>query len=124
MSANQWSQKQLHFQLWLALPPSDREPATQQELAAVLRVHETTLVRWKKLDGFLDQVKKAASETLDWALIRAYTSLGKRLEQEARLDDLRFVHQLLGYQLGDKKEAASSTANPSVIVVQSRWPPQ
>jgi len=43
---------------WLALPTAHRLPKMQKELAALVGVSEETMSRYKKEDGFFDEVDK------------------------------------------------------------------
>lgn len=62
--ANQWHDKQRRFMEWLALSSFDRDPLTQQGLAELLRVNESTLCRWKLLPGFMDEVRRLITASL------------------------------------------------------------
>lgn len=59
VAVKQWTPKQRIFQTWLA-NPFDRDPATQRELAEILKVHELTLTAWKRKPGWDDAVSKIA----------------------------------------------------------------
>lgn len=61
---NKWTDKQRKFMAWLALPSYDRQPLAQYALAAELKVHETTLCAWRKLPGFMDEVKSLITASL------------------------------------------------------------
>ena len=67
--AKEWSAAQLQFQAWLALPPKERTPRTQQALARVLEVHETTLSDWKRLPGWGAAVYALAHAQLEHDLV-------------------------------------------------------
>ncbi len=56
ISATNWEPDHVRFQVWLALPSSERVPKTQKELAKVIGVDEATLWRWKQLPGWNDAV--------------------------------------------------------------------
>lgn len=43
---------------WIAQPATDRDPKTQKELAKKLEIDESTIIDWKKIDGFWEEVKK------------------------------------------------------------------
>ena len=43
---------------WLAQPTVDRNPKTQKELAEKLEVDESSIITWKKVEGFWEEVKK------------------------------------------------------------------
>jgi len=63
---------------WLATPRSDRNPATEEELAELLQVDPLTLRYWRKLPGFRDEIIR---------LVRSLT--GDRLPDAlARLEDM------------------------------------
>lgn len=55
-----WSTNQESFQAWLALPEQNREPVDQTALAAEMNVRPETLSRWKRLDGFMEEVTRKA----------------------------------------------------------------
>ncbi|MHA1225141.1 MAG: phBC6A51 family helix-turn-helix protein [Candidatus Hodarchaeales archaeon] len=50
------------FVRWMALPSPVREPQTQLELAKELGVDFTTLSRWKRVEGFWEEVGKIRKE--------------------------------------------------------------
>jgi len=58
--AKTWSANRRKFQAWLALPTDIRQPRTQGEFANAIGVHETTLSKWKKLEGWQQEVDKLA----------------------------------------------------------------
>lgn len=57
-----WTDAQLRFIQWLALPKAERKPKTQRLFATEVNVTETTLGRWKQLPGFRDTVARTAKE--------------------------------------------------------------
>lgn len=62
---------------WLAIPSKLREPATQGQFALKIGVHENTLARWKKLEGFNTAVGELAREQVDEHLPDIYGALVK-----------------------------------------------
>jgi Helix-turn-helix of insertion element transposase len=51
------------YAMWLAVPPSAREPRTQVELAEQLGVSQAALYRWREEPGF---VEKSWQYALEW----------------------------------------------------------
>ena len=85
-----WSTNQRRFQEWLALPASMREPRHQGELAQVLRVNDSTLSRWKRLEreledgrteNFQEAVNKIARRYLDSDLPEVFGALREKARE-------------------------------------------
>jgi len=107
----------LKFQAWLALPPSVREPRSQQALAAQLEVHEVTLVNWKKLPGWGDAVYALAFERLRGELVPV---LGAQIAQAKKgsLPHAQWLFQLAG--LWEPKAALTGgDGGPLRIVIET-----
>lgn len=64
-AAKDWSPEQVEFMLWLAMPKRARSLKTQQQFAKHVGVHETTLSDWKRIDGFMAEVKKISVSLID-----------------------------------------------------------
>lgn len=62
MESNNWTDIQLAYMTWLALPKAERRPKTQRAFAAQFDVAEETLSRWKRLPGFSDATIVLARE--------------------------------------------------------------
>jgi hypothetical protein len=60
-----WSPEQAEFMLWLAMPKRARSFKTQQRFAAHIGVHESTLSDWKRVDGFMAEVKAISVSLVD-----------------------------------------------------------
>lgn len=80
IDANRWHEKQRKFMEWLATSSFDREPITQQALAAELKVHEVTLCKWRKLPGFMDEVHRLITASLG----DAYHDVMHSFKEEAK----------------------------------------
>lgn len=52
-----WTAAQARYQQWLALPKKERKPKTIELLAQELGLDRVSMWRWRKLDGFMDEVK-------------------------------------------------------------------
>jgi len=61
----EWSPEQAEFMLWLAMPKRARSFKTQQQLAAHIGVHESTLSDWKRIEGFMAEVKAISVSLVD-----------------------------------------------------------
>ena len=67
--AKTWSPQQLQFQVWLASPPSERQPTTQHAFAREVGVHPVTLSEWKRLPGWGSAVYTLAHALLENDLV-------------------------------------------------------
>lgn len=76
----QWTEQQRQFIEWLAIPRFERVPPTQEMMAQQLGVDNATLWRWKKLDGFLDEVNKLARQSVRASLPAVYGALIRQAE--------------------------------------------
>jgi len=115
--ANLWTPDQLAFQAWLALPPSQREPRSQQALARQLEVHEVTLCTWKKLPGWGDAVYALAFERLRGELVPV---LGAQIAEAKKgsLPHAQWLFQLAG--LWEPKAALTGgDGGPLRIVIET-----
>lgn len=77
----EWTADQSKFIEWLATPRFDRIPPTQEMFAAQLGVDDGTLWRWKKLEGFQDDVNKLARAGLGHRLPEVYGALFREAEK-------------------------------------------
>lgn len=64
-TTKEWSPEQAEFMFWLAMPKRARKLKTQQKFAAHVGVHESTLSDWKKIDGFMAEVKQISISLVD-----------------------------------------------------------
>lgn len=60
--------KQLRFLIWMATPPKQRRPGTQEKLAKELGVHYNTLTNWKSMPGFISTANKLSIRFLSEAV--------------------------------------------------------
>lgn len=72
-----WTTDQITLQRWLALPKRERNPKTMGLLAKLLGVDEATLYRWRKLAGFVDEVRNLIKDNLKDDLADIYAALRK-----------------------------------------------
>lgn len=64
-TAKVWRPEQVEFMRFLALPKKARQPKTQREFAKLNGVDEATLSDWKRIDGFMAEVKRIAVSLVD-----------------------------------------------------------
>lgn len=107
----QWNTNQSKFMQWLALPSEWRDPGTQQELAAVLGVNEVTLSKWKRKEGFMDEVRTIARTYLRDDLPEIYGAIGKR----AKSGDYQMARLALEL-VGDLQTQGTAPATQHVLV--------
>jgi DNA-binding XRE family transcriptional regulator len=92
---------------WLALPKYERHPHRQKDFAHKLGVNESTLWRWKKEEGFLDEVNKIARRQIDKHLADIYGALVKKAKSGS-YPHIKLALELAGHyvekrvQMGDK----------------------
>lgn len=109
--SNNWSANQRVLQEWLALPSDLRDPATQYELAERLHVNEATLSRWKRGEGFMDEVRSIAKTFLRDDLPEIYAAIGRK----ARSGDYQMARLALEL-VGDLQTQGTSPASQHVLV--------
>lgn len=110
---NQWSANQERFIEWLALPTSDRVPATQQELAEVFGVRAETLTRWKRLDGLVDDARTRARKRIQEHAPDVYGAIAKEAINGSAPHAKLFL-DLMG-DLVQKVEHSGNPQRPLVI---------
>jgi hypothetical protein len=104
-----WTIDQIILQQWLALPKKDRKPKTMGLLAESLGVDPMTLTRWKKLDGFMDEVRQVIRSELQDDLSEIYSAL----RREAKTGS--YQHIKLALELtGDYVERSQQDINANV----------
>lgn len=90
-----WTDQQIVLQQWLALPKRERKPKTTEQLAAALGVDRTTLFRWRRIPGFMDEVKSLIRDHLDIDLSDVYTAL-RREAKRGSFQHIRLILELVG----------------------------
>jgi hypothetical protein len=75
-----WTPDQWKFIEWLASPKYDRLPPNEEMFAASIGVNPVTLWRWKKEEGFQDEVNKLARASLGAKLPALYGALIREAE--------------------------------------------
>lgn len=73
--------KLLDFIEWLALPPQEREPKNQKELAEKIQIDENTLSNWKKTLRFWDEVAIRRNQNFRKYTSSIYFSLAKKARE-------------------------------------------
>lgn len=114
MSASEegvWSTNQIRLQEWLATPRYDRIPIKQEKLADELGVSDKTLTRWKKLPGFMDEVRAIARMYLKDDLAEIYGAISREA-QKGNYQMARLALELVG----DLQTQGTTPANQSVRV--------
>lgn len=90
-----WTIEQKRLQQWLALPKRERRPKTIDEFARELGADPATLHRWKKLDGFADEVRKLIRDCLGDELSEIYGAL-KREAKAGSYQHIKLALELVG----------------------------
>jgi len=90
-----WSTNQVRLQEWLATPRYDRIPPKQEHLAKELGVSDKTLTRWKKLPGFMDEVRAIARLYLKDDLAEIYGAISREA-QKGNYQMARLALELVG----------------------------
>lgn len=90
-----WTTNQIRLQEWLATPRYDRIPPKQERLAAELGVADKTLTRWKKLPGFMDEVRAIARGYLKDDLAEIYGAISREA-QKGNYQMARLALELVG----------------------------
>jgi len=94
-SDNIWTTDQITLQRWLAMPKRDRKPKTFALLADQIGVDEVTLYRWRKIDGFNDEVRKLIKGNLDDDLPDVYAAL-RREAKAGSFQHIKLALELTG----------------------------
>lgn len=112
-TSEKWTDAQLKFIEWLALPKSERKPKTLAQFAALadIQVDERTLYRWKRLPGLLDAVNRLARELVKEDIPDV---LGV-IRREAKKANLPFVNMVLSMSglTGDVEAAGKGPVGDS-----------
>lgn len=90
-----WTNKQKTLHRWLALPKKERKPKTIELLALEIDVDPATLYRWRRLDGFMDEVRKLIREQLDDDLSEIYSAL-RRESRKGSFQHIKLSLELAG----------------------------
>lgn len=90
-----WSAGHIALQRWLALPKRERKPKTARLLSDELGVDEATLYRWRKIDGFNDEVRKLIKENLHDDLPDVYAAL-RREAKAGSFQHIKLALELVG----------------------------
>lgn len=90
-----WTIEQKRLQQWLALPKRERKPKTIDDFARELGADPATLHRWKKLDGFADEVRKLIRDYLEDELSEIYGAL-KREAKGGSYQHIKLALELVG----------------------------
>lgn len=90
-----WTDEQVFYQRWLATPRRARKPKTTELLADKLNIGVATLYRWRKLDGFPDEVRKVIKENLSDDLPEIYDAL-RREAKAGSYQHIKLSLELVG----------------------------
>lgn len=101
-----WSRNQREFQEWLALPKYDRFPPTQQLLAEKMGLDNGTLSRWKRLDGWQEEVNSIAQSHLGAAVPEVMGAL-RREAEKGSFQHIKLFLEVLGLHV-EKQETTTS----------------
>jgi hypothetical protein len=106
-----WTTNQIRLQEWLATPRYERIPIKQEKLAEELGVSDKTLTRWKKLPGFMDEVRAIARLYLKDDLAEIYGAISREA-QKGNYQMARLALELVG----DLPTQGTTPANQHVRV--------
>lgn len=120
------SVEQQTLQRWLALPKKDRKPKTIELLAFELNVDPATLWRWRRSEGFMDEVKKLIREQLDDDLAEIYSAL-RRESKKGSFQHIKLSLELSGdyverseLKVDDQLDDAARAARVAAIFNSAR----
>lgn len=122
-NADKWTANQRKFIDWLALPCVKRDPPTQVKLASQLNVNETTLTRWRKLPGFMQEVQELIRENLGDELHEVMFAF-KEEAKKGSFQHQKLYFEMLGLHV-DKQELTGAGGGPLTfrdIVVERHKP--
>jgi len=90
-----WTTNQIRLQEWLATPRFERIPPKQEMLANDLSVSDKTLTRWKRLPGFMDEVRAISRGYLKNDLPEIYGAISREA-QRGNYQMARLALELVG----------------------------
>ena len=105
-----WTDEQVIFMEWLALPKEMREPPTQTILAKQLGVTDAVLSRWKLLPGFWDGIDRVHIKKLRERMGELHEALFQLALSGKHPKYMEMAFQLAKEQFGaDKKVSVTIT---------------
>lgn len=114
------------LQRWLATTKKERKPKTIELLASELGVDPATLWRWRRSDGFMDEVRKLIREQLDDDLAEIYGSL-RREAKKGSFQHIKLSLELSGdyverseLKVDDQLDDAARAARVAAIFNSAR----
>lgn len=90
-----WDADQSRYIEWLATPRYERVPPNADMLAAEMGRAESTLYKWRKIDGFQDAVNQLARKTIGIKLPEVYGALLRQAEAGS-FEHIRLALELAG----------------------------
>ena len=113
----EFTEKQRQFIEWLACPRYERIPPTEEMFARQIDVDPATLWRWKKIEGFTDEVNKLARKSIGVKLPEVYGALLREAEKG------EFQHIKLLLELAGEYVPAQKTMNEmsGALTVNFGW---
>ena len=111
-----WTDQQRHLMGWLATPRELRDPPKQQALAVQMGVSPSTLMNWKRRQGFKAQVRAACNQLVadDW-LIDIYHAM-YRQALEGNVPAARFLFEAAGI-MGERAETGAVDRRVQFIIM-------
>jgi hypothetical protein len=106
-----WSSDQQTYIGWLALPRRGRFPKTEAALASDLSVDRSTLYRWRRLPGFMKEVRTRIMEQLG----ERYADVLAKIESQAVAGSIQ--HQRLYLEMLGAGVTADEQAGPNIKVL-------
>lgn len=94
-AAKEWQPDQVRFMRWLAMSKKARVPKTQQQFAKEIGVHETTLSDWKRIDGFMAEVKLISVSLVDDEVPEVIAKIVSQAKQGS------FAHQQMVLEMAE-----------------------
>jgi len=110
--AKKWTSNQIKFQVWLAQPKEERIPFNQEHFAKKIGVVDSTLSRWKRLEGWDEAVIEIARKHLLRDLPQIYAALSR----EARKGSIQHIRTAL--ELAGEMSAMGTEENPFIMAVK------
>lgn len=99
-----WNPDQRIFQQWLAQPAYDRAPASQGDLALELGVHESTLSKWKHLDGWDNAVNEISRRHLISSVPETLGAL-RREAEKGSFPHIKLLLEMAGMYTEEQRQS-------------------
>jgi len=111
----EWTEAQRKFIEWLACPRFERIPPTILMLSQELGFDESTLHRWKKLDGFQEEVNQLARKSVGLSLPTVYGALIRRAEA-GEYQHIQLLLELAGEYTRTQRNVNQSDVKGDILI--------